>query len=185
MSSALRRRIYMARTITFQGKPLSLAGNAPNVGSPAPLFTVTSQDMKNVTLSDFKGKIKLISTFPSLDTPVCDLQVKEFNKRSAGMSADVAVIGISKDLPFAQKRFCSENGIKNETVLSDYKASSFGLAYGMLIDGLMLLARSVIIIDKDDVLRYVQIVPELTKPPDYDAALKALEDLIRKTAVKK
>ncbi len=175
----------MGRTITFQGKPLLLAGGAPNVGSPAPLFTVTAQDMKDIKLDDFKGKIILISTFPSLDTPVCDLQVKEFNKRAAKLSADIAVIGISKDLPFAQKRFCSENGIKNETVLSDYKASSFGLSYGLLIEGLSLLARAVLIIDKNDVLRYIQIVPELTVPPDYDAALKALEGVAKEPVFKR
>ena len=169
----------MKRTITFQGNPLSLAGNAPQAGDRAPAFTVTSQDMKDVTLADFNGKIKLISTFPSLDTPVCDLQVKEFNKRAAGLSPDIAVIGISKDLPFAQKRFCSENNIKNETVLSDYKASSFGLSYGLLIEGLQLLARAVLIIDKDDIVRHVQVVPELTVPPDYDGALKALESVIK------
>ena len=169
----------MKRTITFQGNPLSLAGNAPQAGDRAPAFTVTSQDMKDVTLADFNGKIKLISTFPSLDTPVCDLQVKEFNKRAAGLSPDIAVIGISKDLPFAQKRFCSQNTIKNETVLSDYKASSFGLSYGLLIEGLQLLARAVLIIDKDDIVRHVQVVPELTVPPDYDGALKALESVIK------
>ena len=169
----------MKRTITFQGNPLSLAGNAPQAGDRAPAFTVTSQDMKDVTLADFNGKIKLISTFPSLDTPVCDLQVKEFNKRAAGLSPDIAVIGISKDLPFAQKRFCSQNNIKNETVLSDYKASSFGLSYGLLIEGLQLLARAVLIIDKDDIVRHVQVVPDLTVPPDYDGALKALESVIK------
>lgn len=173
------RRADMKRTITFQGNPLSLAGNAPQVGDHAPAFTVTSQDMKNVTLDNFKGKIKLISTFPSLDTPVCDLQVKEFNKRASALSDDIAVIGISKDLPFAQKRFCSENNIKNEAVLSDYKISSFGLAYGLLIENLYLLARSVIIVDKNDIVRYFQVVPELTTPPDYDAALKALEGVIK------
>jgi len=170
----------MSRTITFKGTPLALAGNLPKVGAIAPVFTVTSQDMKNVALADFKGKIKLISTFPSLDTPVCDLQVKEFNRRASGLSSDVVVIGISKDLPFAQKRFCSENSIDKETVLSDYKVSSFGLAYGLLIDDLYLLARSVLIIDKKYILRYMQIVPELTTPPDYEAALKALGDVIKK-----
>lgn len=175
----------MKRTITFQGNPLTLAGDIPQAGSKAPAFTVTSQDMKDVALAAFKGKVKLISTFPSLDTPVCDLQVKEFNKRAAGLSSEVAVIGISKDLPFAQKRFCSENGIKNETVLSDYKVSSFGLAYGLLIEGLMLLTRSVLIIDKDDVVRYVQVVPEITTPPDYNAAIKALEEVIKQPVLKR
>lgn len=175
----------MARMITFQGKPLTLTGNAPQIGDPAPAFTVTSQDMKDFTLNNFKGKIKLISTFPSLDTPVCDLQVKEFNKRASVLSADIAVIGISKDLPFAQKRFCSENNIKKETVLSDYKISSFGLSYGLLIEGLYLLARAVLIIDKNDIVRYFQVVPELTTAPDYDGALKAMESVIKEPALKK
>jgi len=175
----------MARTITFQGKPLTLAGTIPQAGESAPAFTVTAQDMKDVTLNTFKGKIKLISTFPSLDTPVCDLQVKEFNKRASTISSDVAVIGISKDLPFAQKRFCGENDIKHETVLSDYKVSSFGLNYGLLIEGLYLLARAVLIIDKNDVIRYFQLVPELTKPPDYDAALRALEGVIKEPVLKR
>ena len=174
----------MARTITFQGSPLTLAGRPVAAGMAAPAFTVTSQDMKDVRLADFKGKIKLVSSFPSLDTPVCDLQVKEFNKRAATLSADVAVIGISKDLPFAQKRFCGENAIKNEVVLSDYKRSAFGIQYGLLIRELNLLARSVMIIDKDDTVRYVQLVGELTSPPAYDDALKALEAVIKAPAGK-
>lgn len=175
----------MKGTITFQGRPLMLAGNLPRAGDRAPSFTVTSQDMKDVTLANFKGRIKLISTFPSLDTPVCDLQVKEFNKRSSSLSSDVAVIGVSKDLPFAQKRFCSENSIKNETVLSDYKTSNFGLAYGLLIEGLYLLARAVLIIDRDDIVRYVQLVPELSSAPDYDQAIKALQEVIGKPELKR
>lgn len=168
----------MAQTITFQGKGLTLIGGSIKLGMSAPFFEVVSADLKPVKLSDFKGKIKLISTFPSLDTPVCDLQVKEFNKHAASFSTDVVVIGISKDLPFAIKRFCSENGIKNEIVLSDYMTSSFGMNYGLLIKELNLLARSVQIIDKGDIVRYRQVVQELTTPPDYDEALKALKDLL-------
>ncbi|MBP7055615.1 MAG: thiol peroxidase [Candidatus Omnitrophica bacterium] len=166
----------MIRAITLNGNKLTLLGKEVKVGDKAPDFTATSQDMKDVKLSDFKGKIKVISSFPSLDTPVCDLQVKEFNKRSVAFSPDVIVIGISKDLPFAQKRFCSEHGIKN-VVVSDYKTSSFGMNYGLLIDELKLLARAVIIIDKNDVVRYIQVVPELATPPDYDTALKTLSSL--------
>lgn len=173
----------MKNIITFQGKPLSLSGRSPRAGSAAPGFEVTSQDMEPVRLADFAGKIKLISTFPSLDTPVCDLQVKEFNRKAAGFSSDIAVIGISKDLPFAQKRFCSENGIRNETVLSDYRTSSFGMKYGLLIKELNLLARAVLIIDKNDTLRYFQVVPELARAPDYDAALRALDEVVKAPAV--
>jgi thioredoxin-dependent peroxiredoxin len=168
----------MARTVTMHGNKLTLVGNEVRVGDKAPEFTATSQDMKDVKLTDFKDKIKVISSFPSLDTPVCDLQVKEFNKRSASFSSDIVVIGISKDLPFAIKRFCSEHDIKN-VIVSDYKFGSFGMHYGLLIDEIKLLARAVLIVDKSDVIRYVQIVPELSTPPDYEAALKALTMVAR------
>ena len=172
------------RSITFKGNPLTLVGRVPKMGDKAPDFKVTSQDLKEVRIADFKGKVKLISTFPSLDTPVCDMQVKEFNKRASALSSDIVVIGISKDLPFAQKRFCSENSITNETVLSDYKTSSFGINYGLLIKELNLLARSVHILDKNDVLRYSQLVPELTTPPNFDDALKTLSEVVKTPALK-
>jgi len=168
----------MPQTIMFQGKPLTLIGDPVTIGMQAPGFKVVSQDLKEVKLSDFKGKIKVISSFPSLDTPVCDLQVKEFNKHAASFAADVVVIGISKDLPFAIQRFCSENSIKNEVVLSDYKTTSFGMHYGLLIEELNLLGRSVQIIDKDDIIRYRQVVKELTTPPDYEDVLKALKAIV-------
>lgn len=173
----------MARTVTFKGTPLTLVGRNPGTGSYAPDFSVVSQDLKEVRLVDFKGKIKVINTFPSLDTPVCDLQVKEFNRRSHDMSADVVVIGISKDLPFAQKRFCSANEITHETVLSDYKASSFGINYGLLIRELNLLARAVVIIDKGDVLRYAQVAGELTSAVDFAAAAGNLDAVLRSPAL--
>jgi thioredoxin-dependent peroxiredoxin len=173
----------MERKITFKGNPLTLVGRALKPGNPAPDFTVVSQDLKEMRLSDFGAKIKVISSFPSLDTPVCDLQVKEFNKKASGFSDDTVVIGISKDLPFAQKRFCQENSIRNEIVLSDYKTSSFGINYGLLIKELNLLARSVLIVDKNNNLRYFKIVGELASPPDYTAALKSLEEVIKTPAL--
>jgi len=168
----------MAKTVKFKGNPMTLIGREADPGMTAPYFKVTAQDMSEKGLDDFKGKIKVIASFPSLDTPVCDLQVKEFNKRSASFSPDVVVIGISKDLPFAQARFCQEHEIKN-FVLSDYKYSSFGIQYGLLIRELNLLARSVMIIDKNDIIRYVQVVDELTSPPDYEAAVKALSEVVK------
>ena len=169
----------MARNITFKGDPLTLSEAILKIGAPAPDFKVVSQDLKEIGLSDFKGRIKLISSFPSLDTPVCDLQVKEFNKRASTLSKEVIVIGISKDLPFAQKRFCQMNEIKTEVILSDYRYSSFGTNYGLLIKELNLLARSVHIIDKNDISRYSQIVPELTSPPDYEDAMSNLENVLK------
>ncbi len=168
----------MARNIKFKGSPITLEGKILTIGAKAPDFKVLSQDMKDVTLSDFQGKVKIITSFPSLDTPVCNLQVREFNKRATGLSSEVVILGISKDLPFAQKRFCEMNGINNVTVLSDYKYSSFGINYGLLIKELNLLARTVLIIDKNDVIRYIQIVEELTNQPDYEDVFKHLEEII-------
>jgi len=169
----------MPGKITFKGSPLTLVGRQINIGNSAPDFRVVTKDLKEASLSDFKDKVKLISSFPSLDTPVCDLQVKEFNKSSAALSSDIAVIGISKDLPFAQSRFCSLNEIKDETVLSDYRYSSFGINYGLLIKELNLLARAALIIDKNNTLRYFQIAPELTQSLDYQEALNNLEAVIK------
>lgn len=169
----------MAGKVTFQGNPLTLVGRVVKVGSRAPDFKVTSQSLLPVTLGDFKGKIKVITSFPSIDTPVCDLQVKEFNKRATGLSSEVAIVGISKDLPFAQKRFCETFDIKNVQVVSDYQTASFGINYGLLIKELNLLGRSVIIVDKADVVRYFQLVPEITKSPDYDDVLKNLAEVLK------
>jgi len=174
-----KKEEVMPAKVTFKGSPLTLVGRQINTGNPAFDFRVVSKDLKEVSLADFKGKIKLISSFPSLDTPVCDLQVKEFNKKAVGLSPDIAVIGISKDLPFAQSRFCSLNEIKNEVVLSDYKYSSFGINYGLLIKELNLLARAALIIDKNDTLRYFKIAPELTQSLDYQEALSNLEAVIK------
>jgi len=173
----------MARSVKFKGNQLTLAGRSIRIGKPAADFKVISGDLQEVRLGDFKGKFKVLTSFPSLDTPVCDLQVKEFNKRAAGLDPEVAVIGISKDLPFAQKRFCESFGIKSLLVLSDYKTSSFGINYGLLIKELNLLARSVIILDRADFIRYIQLVPEVIDAPDYDDALKNLEAIIKNPQV--
>jgi len=167
----------MPQTVAFKGAPLTLAGRRLKTGDPAPDFRVVTQDLREVGLKDFSSKIKVVNFFPSLDTPVCDLQVKEFNKRAEGLTKDIIIIGLSKDLPFAQARFCSTFEIKNETVLSDYRYSSFGINYGVLIKELNLLARGIIIIDKSDILRYFQIAPELTSPVDFEDALKSLREV--------
>lgn len=173
----------MQRIITFKGKPLTLAGRSLQVGNLAPDFKVISPELKELSILDFNQKIKVISVFLSLDTPVCDLQVKEFNQKALGFSGEVVVIGISKDLPFAQKRFCQANEIKKELVLSDYKYSSFGLNYGLLIKELNLLARAVLIIDKNNILRYFKVVDEATNPPDYAQAAKQLEEIIKNPSI--
>ena len=169
----------MARMVTFKGAPLTLTGKLIKVGQRAFDFKLISPDLKVVKLSDFSDKIKVINFFPSLDTPVCDLQVKEFNQRATGLSPEVIVIGVSKDLPFAQSRFCSINEIKNEVVLSDYRFNSFGSNYGFLISELNLLARGTIIIDKCQRIRYIQVVDEITHSVNFEEVFSALANLLK------
>ena len=163
--------------ITMGGKPMTLMGTEPKVGEKAPDFVLLDSGLTEKRLKDFAGKIKVISVAPSLDTSVCSLQLRWFNEDAASRPDDVVVLNVTMDLPFAIKRFCAVEGIENALALSDHRDASFGLGYGVLIKELRLLARSVFIIDKDDVLRYVQIVPEETHEPDYEAAMKVLETL--------
>lgn len=169
----------MERTgvVTMKGNALTLVGPALKVGDKAPAFTVLDSGLAPKTLEDFKGKIKVVSVTPSLDTPVCDLQLHWFNEDAAKQPDAIVVLNISMDLPFAIKRFCATAGIEKAVALSDHRDASFGSAYGVLIKELRLLARSIFIIDKDDVVRYIQIVPEQTNEPDYEGAIKALKSL--------
>lgn len=174
-----------ANNITMQGKPLTLIGRKIKVGETLPKFTVTNDKLEAVSLDNFADKIKILTSFISLDTPVCDSQVKQFNQKATKLSSNVIILGISKDLPFAQARFCSMNNIKNINVYSDYKNSSFGINLGLLIKELNLLARSTIIADSNNVIRYIQICNEITNAPDYDDVLKNLQDVINSPALPK
>lgn len=156
---------------------MSLVGSEVKVGDKAPAFTVLEKDLSPVSLADFAGKVKLVSVTPSLDTPVCELQAKKFNNDAQTLPADVVVINISMDLPFAIARFSSGAGIDKIRTLSDYRDASFGNAYGVLIKELRLLSRSIFVIDKADIIRYIEVVPEITNQPDYDAALAAAKKL--------
>jgi len=160
--------------ITFHGNPLTLAGNQVKPGDSAPDFEVLANDLSPVRLSDFAGKVCVISVVPSLDTPVCDIQTRTFNAEAAALGDDVVVLTISMDLPFAQQRWCGAAGIENIRTLSDHRNAEFGKAFGVLIDELRLLARAVFIVDANGVIRYKQVVEELTDEPDYDAAMKAV-----------
>lgn len=160
--------------ITMKGNPLTLLGPDINVGDRAPDFSVLDGELNPVSLNDYQGKVKIISVTPSLDTPVCDLQARRFNNEAASLPQDVAVLNISMDLPFAISRFCTAAGIDRVKGLSDHREASFGGAYGVLIKELRLLARSIFIIDRDNIVRYKEIVPEQTRHPDYDKALSAL-----------
>ena len=157
--------------VTFKGNPMTLIGPEVKAGQQAPDFQVLGGDLSTVTLQSFKGKTKLISVVPSLDTPVCDQQTRRFNEEAGKLPSDVVVLTISMDLPFAQKRFCSTAGIDKVKTLSDHRDASFGQAYGTLIKELKLLTRSIFIIGPDDKVQYVEYVKEVTNHPNYDTAL--------------
>lgn len=164
-------------TVNMKGNPLPLEGTIPETGKPAPDFTAAANNLSPFTLSSLKGKTVILSAVPSLDTPVCDTETRRFNQEAAGLGDDVAVITVSMDLPFAQARWCGAAGIDRVTTVSDYNQADFGRKYGVLIAPLRLLARAVFVVDKEGILRYVQLVPEATTEPDYDAVLKAVKEV--------
>jgi thiol peroxidase len=164
--------------ITFKGNPFTLQGPELKVGAKAPDFTVVDNGLAAVTLASSAGKIRIISAVPSLDTPVCDTETRRFNQDAAGLPENIVVLTISLDLPFAQKRWCGAAGIERVTTLSDYRERSFGLNYGVLIKELLLLTRAIFIVDAQDVIRYIQIVPEVTNEPDYAAVISAAKALL-------
>ena len=164
--------------VTFAGTPLTLVGKEIKVGDVAPNFTALDNDMSPVELSSFQGKIRVLSVVTSLDTSVCDIQTRKFNEEAAKLGSDVEIITISMDLPFAQKRWCGAAGVDRVTVLSDHRDASFGTAYGVLIKEWRLLIRSVFVVDRDGVVRYVQILEEGSNEPDYESALDAVSKLV-------
>lgn len=165
----------MERTglVTFKGNGVTLLGNPVKVGDKAPDFTALDKGLGAVKLSDFKGKTRVISVTPSLDTAICDTQLRTFNEAAAKLGDDVAMINVSMDLPFAIGRFCTTAGIDDVVTLSDHRDASFGQAYGVLIKELRLLARAVFVVDAQDVVRHAEIVPEVGSHPDYDKAIAA------------
>lgn len=158
--------------VTFQNKPVTLLGKEIKVGDQAPEFMVLSNDLKEVSLEHYDGKVKLISVVPSIDTGVCSEQTKRFNEE-ADKLGNVQVLTISMDLPFAQTRWCAANGIKKLDTLSDHRDADFGEKYGVLIKELRLLSRAIFVVDSNDKVTYVEYVSEVTNHPDYDKALEA------------
>jgi thiol peroxidase len=154
-------------------QPLTLLGAELAVGGKAPDFKILDNDLSPVQYSSFKGKVCIISSVPSLDTPVCDVQTRRFNDELANLCPEVEVLTISMDLPFAQKRWCGAAGVTRVRTLSDHREAAFGLAYGVLIKELRLLARAVFVIDRDGSIKHIQIVGDLTKEPDYESALSS------------
>jgi thiol peroxidase len=163
--------------VTMGGNPVTLVGTEVKVGDKAPDFTALKADLSPYSLSDVEDKVKIISVVPSLDTGVCELQTIRFNEEAANLEG-VAILTVSMDLPFAQKRFCSANDIDKVITLSDHRDLDFGTKYGFEIEELRLLARGIVVLDEDNIVRYVQYVPEATDHPDYDKALEAARELI-------
>ncbi|MBI2281595.1 MAG: thiol peroxidase [Bacteroidetes bacterium] len=162
--------------VTLKGNAVNTIGNLPTVGSKVKDFNLTAVDLSNKTLADFKGKKLVLNIFPSIDTGTCAASVRNFNKEAAGL-ANTKVLCISRDLPFAQKRFCGAEGIENVIMLSDFNTGTFGKDYGLeLVDGALkgLHSRCVIVVDENGVIKYTEQVAEITEEPNYQAALNSL-----------
>lgn len=168
-----------AGAVTFKGNPLTLIGPEIKAGQPAPDFQVLANDLSAVKLSDAKGKVRILSIVPSLDTPVCDAQTRRFNEEAAKLPASVEIWTISMDLPFGQRRWCGSANIERVKTLSDHRDASFGLAYGALVKELRLLTRGIFIVDQQGAVRYAEYVREITMHPNYDAALTAVRSLVK------
>jgi thiol peroxidase len=164
--------------VTMRGNPLTLIGQEIKPGNPAPDFESLDNELKPVRFSSFRGKVVVISAVPSLDTPVCDMETRRFNSEAATLSDDIVILTISMDLPFAQKRWCGAAGVERVRTLSDHREAAFGTAYGLLIKELRLLTRAVLVLDRAGKINYLQIVPEVTHEPDYEAALTAAKKLL-------
>ncbi len=166
------------RQVGFGGKPLTLEGTEIQVGEAAPSFTLVNGDLKSVSLSDFRGRVILLTTVPSLDTSVCNIETRRFDQEVAKLAGRIAYITVSMDLPFAQKRWCGTAETQSVVTLSDYKNHEFGKSYGIYLTDLGLLARAVFVIDAEGIIRYREIVAEVTHEPDYEAALTAVKGLL-------
>ena len=166
----------MSSSVTLKGNPVDVAGNLPKVGSTAPNFTLVDKALADVTLETYAGKRKVLNIFPSVDTPTCAMSIRAFNKHAAGLDNTV-VLNISADLPFAQTRFCAAEGIENVVNLSTMRGRDFLMNYGVLLFTSKLAglaARAVIVIDENNVIKYLELVPEIANEPNYDAAIAAL-----------
>ena len=164
--------------VTMKGNPITLMGIEPQVGDRAPDFVAIDNDLNPVNFDSFRGKVCIISSVPSLDTPVCDMETRRFNDEAGRLGEDVEILTISMDLPFAQKRWCGAAGVDKVQTLSDHRDAAFGQAYGVLIKNLRLLARAVFVVDKEGTIRYIELVKEIASEPDYDSVLTAVKELV-------
>lgn len=169
--------------VTTHGRPLTVVGEPLQVGAMAPPFTLTGANMRPMHLSDSAGKTRLISVVPSLDTGICDAQTRRFNEEAARFGSDVAIITVSAEHPFNQRRWCGAAGIDRIQVVSDHMDLSFGRAYGLAIKEWRLLQRAIFVVDARDRITYVEYVPEIAQFPDFEKALAALEETAAATPV--
>lgn len=161
----------ISQSITMNGLPAVVSGAVLQVGEKAPAFQLVGNSLEPVTLDRFAGKVCVISCVPSVDTPVCSLETRRFNQEAAALPEEVVILTVSRDLPFAQARWCAANGVKNVVMASDYRNFGFAQNYGVLLEDLGLLTRAVFIVDKQGIIRYIQFVPEVTQEPDYQTVL--------------
>lgn len=164
--------------VSFAGNPMTLVGTEVQTGKTAENFTALDQGLAPVQLSDFDGKVKILSIFPSIDTGVCSAQTHRFNKEASSLDKNIQIITLSNDLPFALGRFCGTEGITNLITLSDHKELDFGHKYGFVVEELRLLARGVVVLDKDNKVKHVEYVTEMTEEPNYEAALEVARNLV-------
>lgn len=159
--------------VTLQGNPLTLVGPRLKAGDTAPDFVVLNTELAPVSLSSHPGKVCIIASVPSLDTPVCDIEARKFNEEAANLGPEVVIMTISMDLPFAQKRWCGAYAVDKVKMLSDHKDGSFGANYGTLIKELRIESRAIFVIDQQNKIRHAEYVKEVADHPDYEAALNA------------
>ncbi|MCP3922708.1 MAG: thiol peroxidase [Desulfobacterales bacterium] len=164
--------------VTMGGNPVTLLGNIVEEGDKAPAFLLQKTDMSDAKLSDYSGKVIIISVVPSLDTPVCDLQTKRFNSEASELGDNVVILTVSMDLPFAQSRWCGASDISSVVTLSDHRTAEFGTSYGVLMKGARLLARSIFLIDKEGKIAYKELIKEIRDEPDYGSVLSKVRDLL-------
>lgn len=163
--------------VTMGGNPMTLIGKEIKVGDKAPDFTALKSDLSPYSLKDVGNKVKIISVVPSLDTGVCELQTIRFNEEAVELG-DVAILTLSVDLPFAQARFCGANDIDQVITLSDHRDLSFGMNYGFVMEEVRLLSRGIVVLDKDNIVKYVEYVKEVGEHPDYDKAIEEAKKLV-------
>ena len=166
-----------AGLVTMRGNPLTLVGNEVKIGEAAPDFAALDLNLAPIKLSSYRNKICIISSVPSLDTPVCDMETRKFNEEAGKLGDKIQTLTISMDLPFAQKRWCGAAGVNKIQTLSDHREAQFGLAYGVLIKELRLLARAVFLVDPKGILQYTQLVKEIANQPNYEEIWNALKKI--------